>query len=142
MPKSLSRQLFKVTDFLAYTIKLNMLCLSCIFIRNLQKRANQEHSLHKGASQLSTCSTQLTGDILNFFSSKYCIQHCFIRRPSDSTVSEDAKIEPRTAATSALAVRRSNQSARSHPHTQVPKQSVKNNLTVETRIFVIVFCII
>jgi hypothetical protein len=34
----------------------------------------------------------------------YCIQHCFIRRPSDSTVSEDARIEPRTVATSALAV--------------------------------------
>jgi hypothetical protein len=39
--------------------------------------------------------------------SMYCIQHCFICRPSDSTVW--------TAATSALAVRRSNHSARSHP---------------------------
>jgi hypothetical protein len=46
----------------------------------------------------------------------YCIQHCFICRPSDSTVSEDAEIEPRTVATSAFAVRRSNNSARSHPH--------------------------
>ncbi len=35
------------------------------------------------------------------------IQHCFICRPSDSTVSEDAGIEPRTVATSEL--------ARSHP---------------------------
>jgi hypothetical protein len=26
----------------------------------------------------------------------YVIQHCFICRPSDSTVSEDARIEPRT----------------------------------------------
>ncbi len=34
----------------------------------------------------------------------YCIQHCFICRPSDSTVSEDAGIEPRTLATSALSV--------------------------------------
>ncbi len=34
--------------------------------------------------------------------------------PQDSTVSEDAGIAPRTAATSALAVRRSNRSARSH----------------------------
>jgi hypothetical protein len=42
------------------------------------------------------------------------IQHCFIYRPSDSTVSEDAGIEPRTVATSALAIRRSNHSARSH----------------------------
>ncbi len=41
----------------------------------------------------------------------YYIQHCFICRPSDSTVSEDAEIEPRTVATSALAVRRSNHSA-------------------------------
>jgi hypothetical protein len=46
----------------------------------------------------------------------YNIQHCFICRPSDSTVSEDAGIEPRTVATTALAVRRSNYSARSHLH--------------------------
>jgi hypothetical protein len=38
------------------------------------------------------------------------IQHCFICRPSDSTVSEDAG----TVATTALAVRHSNHSARSH----------------------------
>jgi hypothetical protein len=35
--------------------------------------------------------------------------------PSDSTVSEDAEIEPRTVAISVLAVRRSNHSATSHP---------------------------
>jgi hypothetical protein len=35
--------------------------------------------------------------------------------PSDTTVSEDAGIEPRTVATLALAVRRSNHSARSRP---------------------------
>jgi hypothetical protein len=46
----------------------------------------------------------------------YYIQHRFVCRPSDSTVSEDAGIETRTVATSALAVRRSNHSARSHPH--------------------------
>ncbi len=39
-----------------------------------------------------------------FFS--YYIQHCFICRPSDSTVPTNAGIEPRTVATSALAVRR------------------------------------
>ncbi len=34
---------------------------------------------------------------MDFFSSSlYCIQHCLICRPSDSTVSEDAGIEPRT----------------------------------------------
>ncbi len=37
-----------------------------------------------------------------FFS--YYIQHCFICRPSDSTVSTDAGIEHRTVATDALAV--------------------------------------
>jgi hypothetical protein len=47
---------------------------------------------------------------------QYLIQHCFICRFSDptSTVSEDAGIERRTVATSALAVRYSNHSARSH----------------------------
>ncbi len=45
----------------------------------------------------------------------YNIQHWFICRPSDSTVSEDAWIELGTVATTALAVRRSNHSARSHP---------------------------
>ncbi len=35
--------------------------------------------------------------------------------PSDSTVSEDARIEPRTVATTALAVRHSDHSARPHP---------------------------
>jgi hypothetical protein len=34
----------------------------------------------------------------------YCIPHCFICRPSDSTVSEDAGIEPRTVATMVLAL--------------------------------------
>jgi hypothetical protein len=42
------------------------------------------------------------------------IQHCFVCRPSDSTVSGDAEIEPRTVATLALTARRSNQSAGSH----------------------------
>jgi hypothetical protein len=46
----------------------------------------------------------------NFFS--YFIQHCFICRPSDSTVPTDAGIEPRTVATSALTVRRSIRLAR------------------------------
>jgi hypothetical protein len=42
----------------------------------------------------------LKWDFLDF--SMYCNQHCFICRPSDSTVSEDARIEPRTVATSAV----------------------------------------
>ncbi len=43
----------------------------------------------------------------------YCIHYCFICRPSDSTVSEDAGIEPRTVVTTALTVRSSNHSAHS-----------------------------
>jgi hypothetical protein len=46
------------------------------------------------------------GDFIFFCS--YNIQHCFICRPSDSTVPTDAGFEPRTVATGALAVRRSN----------------------------------
>jgi hypothetical protein len=45
----------------------------------------------------------------------YFIQHCFICRPSDFTVSEDARIGTRTFATLALVARCSNHSARSHP---------------------------
>jgi hypothetical protein len=45
------------------------------------------------------------GDFLIF---SYYIQNCFICRPSDSTVPTEAGIEPRTVATGALAVRRSN----------------------------------
>jgi hypothetical protein len=44
----------------------------------------------------------------------HVIQHCFICRPSDSTVSEDAGIEASTVATMALTARRSDHSARSH----------------------------
>jgi len=41
----------------------------------------------------------------------YFIQHCFICRQSDSTISEDAGIEPRIVATLALSDRRSKHSA-------------------------------
>jgi hypothetical protein len=46
---------------------------------------------------------------LGFF--QYFMLHCFICRLSDSTVSEDARIEPRRVAILALAVRRSNDAA-------------------------------
>jgi hypothetical protein len=55
-------------------------------------------------------------DFFGLFLFMYDIQHCFTCRPSDSTVSEDAGIELRTVATTALAVRRSNLSARYRPH--------------------------
>ncbi len=43
------------------------------------------------------------GDFWGFLSVNF-IQQFFIRRPSDSTVSEDAGIEPRTVAALALAI--------------------------------------
>jgi hypothetical protein len=58
------------------------------------------------------------GDFFGFFLFMYDIQQRFICRPSDSTVSEDAGIEPKTVATTA--VRRSNHSARSHPQNLAP----------------------
>ncbi len=75
----------------------------------------------------------------------YCIQHCFICRPSDSTVSEDAGIEPRTVATSALAVRRSNQEARS-PVSDVGIQKLRFVLIIKTHLgpmlfYCISFCL-
>ncbi len=57
----------------------------------------------------------LNRGIFLVISCMYYIQHCFICRHSDSIVSEDAGIEPRTVATLALAVRRSSHSATSHP---------------------------
>jgi hypothetical protein len=54
------------------------------------------------------------GKFLGFFLFMYVIQHCFICRPLDSTVSEDAGIEPRTVVTLALTARLSNHSASSH----------------------------
>jgi hypothetical protein len=36
----------------------------------------------------------------------YVIKHCFIYRPSDSTVSEDAGIDPKIVETLALTARR------------------------------------
>jgi hypothetical protein len=44
------------------------------------------------------------GEFFYFFS-LYVIKHCFICRPSDSTVSEDAGIEQMTVAASALTAR-------------------------------------
>jgi hypothetical protein len=65
------------------------------------------------------------GDFLNFFLCMYFIKHCIICRPSYSTVTEDAGIEPRTVSSSKLADRRdalalfiilcSSHSATSHP---------------------------
>jgi hypothetical protein len=61
----------------------------------------------------------------------YFIQHWFICRPSDATVSEMLHgIEPRTVATLALAVRRSTHSARSHPPTRCHQWHFSPNLSL------------
>ncbi len=45
----------------------------------------------------------------------YFIQHCFIYRPSDSTMAEDAEIEPKTVSTLTFTVISPNYSAKSNP---------------------------
>jgi hypothetical protein len=49
-------------------------------------------------------SPSFKGGFFGFFLLMYVIQHCFICRPSDSTVSEDAGIEPRSVATLAISI--------------------------------------
>jgi hypothetical protein len=53
------------------------------------------------------------GNVFGCFLVMYVIQHCFICRPSDFTVSEDAGIEPRIVVTLALTARHSNHLDRS-----------------------------
>jgi hypothetical protein len=56
---------------------------------------------------------EVKGDFLDFFSFMYDIQHDSSAAPQ--RMEEDAGIEPRTVAATALAVISSNHSARSHP---------------------------
>jgi hypothetical protein len=63
-------------------------CLSFSVFSCVAERANWRESVGDGWAR---------SQIMDFF--MYDIQHCFICRPSDSTVSEDAEIEPRTVAT-------------------------------------------
>jgi hypothetical protein len=79
-------------------------------------------------------SSFFTGGTFCFFLLMHGIQHCFLCRPSDSTVSEDAGIEPRTVATMALTARRSNHLARFHFHTWL--DSIEFNLPFELAVFV------
>jgi hypothetical protein len=64
----------------------------------------------------------------DFFFLMYVIQHCFICRLSDSSVSEDAGIEPRTISTLALTARRSNHLAvgMTYPVLSGRQQEVRN----------------
>ncbi len=93
-----------------------------IRIKDRQECDQKVKSFSEGFYVLKELSHKIDFKMLNggffwvfpFF--MYDIQHCFICRPSDSTMSGDAGIEPGTVATTALAVRRSNHSAKSHPH--------------------------
>jgi hypothetical protein len=58
------------------------------------------------AARLCVISKNMDSSVINVSSSR--VQHCFICCPSDSTVSEEAGIEPRTVASFAMAVRRNN----------------------------------
>jgi hypothetical protein len=82
----------------------------------------QHGTLRHDVEQVFFSFNIFLGDFYLFFS--YNIQHCFICRPSDSTVPTDAGIEPRTVATSALAVRCSNHQARSHRRTSCSRVKI------------------
>ncbi len=85
---------------------------TCFYSTHHKIRRKKKHLQKK----FDLGSSKIRGIFLGFFLFMYDIQQCFICRPSDSTVSEDAGIESRPVATTALAVRRFNHSARSHPH--------------------------
>ncbi len=68
---------------------------------------------NKWAKRITTFRKLTVGFVKIFY--MYFIQHCFICRPSDSTVSEDAGIEPMT-----VAQRHWRSEARSHPHSARP----------------------
>jgi hypothetical protein len=113
-----------------YTVLLYINCVpfrsgitSMIFISNFTVRTFPSwHSFQSFLVSL-VCSTvadpdpedpKLKGDLNK--NCLYFIQHSFICRPTDSTASEDARIEPGTVATFlALAVRRTYHSATSLP---------------------------
>ncbi len=110
----------------------------CIIIEN-KKSQFLISRLHKGTDPVPTYAaefntqglmiqhnmvasgTQFKGAHQRFM---FFIQHCFICRPSDSSMSEDAGIEPMTVTTLTLAVRRSHHSARSHPHNYILSRQV------------------
>ncbi len=89
------------------TLVCQLCCMVQICINFLSSISDSLYSMEHNLQRL--CFNIFWG-IFSFC--LYNIQHCFICRPSDSTVPTDAGIEPRTVATSALAVRRSNHQAR------------------------------
>jgi hypothetical protein len=84
-------------------------------------KTNQTLIIYLRVKKYRVCQRHIRGKNKkdDFFVIFFSIQYIFfntgvIGLPSDYTVSEDPGIEPRTVATLALAVRRSNHSARSH----------------------------
>ncbi len=82
-----------------------------------------QHSQESLANRIQPWTKSKTGRFLDFFSLCTVFNTASSATPSDSTVSEDAGIEPRTVETSALAVRRSNHQAIDliHPSHRVDK---------------------
>jgi hypothetical protein len=78
------------------------------------------------------CLVYLKGDFLYFSS----IQHCFVCRPSDSTVSEDAGFRPRTVA---IFVRRSN-TARATVFSNMPNEEIVNAGAVKYQEILFICC--
>ncbi len=118
--------------FIALEFKLAAYCC-CVFshwpclnfgLSRGELQTERRHGLVRVSAWLDWCdliddvvSVQMLHPQLEFF--MYDIHHCFICRPSDSIVSEDAGIQPRSVATTALTIRRSNHSAGSHPQTRL-----------------------
>ncbi len=83
-----------------------LFCLSDVSLQRYDS-ANRRPIWNFMRQKLGSLTRFVLKYFLGDFFFPYSIQHCFICRPSDSTVPTDAGIEPRTVATSALAVRRS-----------------------------------
>ncbi len=100
-------------------------CLLAFFPMTFTKyrQANAKWSSCKTDIVLYTEICSLKLGFLDFV--MYDIQHCFICHPSDSAVSEDAGIEPRTVATVYSAGSHPLLSAWSHPLTRLLSSSLK-----------------
>ncbi len=103
---------------------------SCYQKTDMIRRNLSQHFLLHCKSNLAINAKAKSAKIFIYSFLQYFIELCFICRPSDSTVSEDAGVEPRTVATKAMAIRcfyhtrlelihgmakSHQQSARSHP---------------------------
>jgi hypothetical protein len=96
----------------------------------MQAREKNGEALNNFAlfSRLKVLKGGIFLDFFGFFLFMYVVPHCFICRPSGSTVSEDAWIEQRVVATLLLIARRSNHLARSHPQFSLVYSTVQLEL--------------